>query len=213
MFELFRRLKIARAMGRLIEDPTRTDEIFKLSRIGRQAKNPVGLQAMLEFIEQKRDFIDLWKSGYRPPLPTLEALRAYPTGTLGAAYYVHLNSNGLQPDFFPSEPVAGLLEFTIQRLRQTHDLWHVLVGFDTSVPGEIGLQAFSLAQVRNVLSVVLLFGGMMHLALKSPRELPLAMDKIVDGYTRGKAARFLLAERWEELLGESLLQARQRVGL
>lgn len=32
------------------------------------------------------------------------------------------------------------------RLSQTHDLWHVITGFDTTVVGEIGLQAFHLTQ-------------------------------------------------------------------
>ncbi len=32
------------------------------------------------------------------------------------------------------------------RLSQTHDLWHVVTGFDTTVVGEIGLQAFHLTQ-------------------------------------------------------------------
>jgi ubiquinone biosynthesis protein Coq4 len=32
--------------------------------------------------------------------------------------------------------------YLLLRLRQTHDLWHVVTGFSTNVPGELGLKAF-----------------------------------------------------------------------
>ena len=41
------------------------------------------------------------------------------------------------------------------RLSQTHDLWHVITGFDTMVAGEIGLQAFHLTQFPHPLGAVL----------------------------------------------------------
>ena len=33
----------------------------------------------------------------------------------------------------------------MHRLRETHDIVHVLTGFGTDGPGELGLQAFNLA--------------------------------------------------------------------
>ena len=42
----------------------------------------------------------------------------------------------------PPDPRAAYLA---QRMRQTHDIWHVLTGYATDVAGEVQLQAFTLA--------------------------------------------------------------------
>jgi ubiquinone biosynthesis protein Coq4 len=46
--------------------------------------------------------------------------------------------------------VDAILEVTarvlVKRGYETHDIWHVVTGFHTDVAGELGLQAFYLAQ-------------------------------------------------------------------
>jgi ubiquinone biosynthesis protein COQ4 len=213
MLQFINRLKMARTMGRLIEDPAQTHEIFELSRLGRASADQRPLQAMTEFVMRHSDLVALYESGYRPKLPSMSDLRAYGPGTLGAAYYAHLKSNNLQPDFFPDEGIPGILGYTILRLRQTHDIWHVLTGYGTSVREELALQAFTLAQVHNGLSISIVFGGMLHVALKNPVDIAQAMDLIVEGWSRGKAARFLPAVRWEEMFSEPLPTARAAAGI
>lgn len=81
----------------------------------------------------------------RQPLPAidLEALRALPEGTLGREYAVHMDRERLRP-LDLSENARHRLSDRVLGLRYTllHDLFHVLLGFDTSLPGELGVWEF-----------------------------------------------------------------------
>jgi ubiquinone biosynthesis protein Coq4 len=46
-----------------------------------------------------------------------------------------------------------------QRTRQTHDLWHVLTGLGTDIPGEIALQAFTYEQLHHNFSRLIMSRG------------------------------------------------------
>ena len=62
------------------------------------------------------------------------------------------------PDVFDGPPAGVTNEraaYVIQRLRQTHDLWHVVTGYDTDPASEVALQAFTYAQLRAPGSLVL----------------------------------------------------------
>ena len=75
------------------------------------------------------------------------------------------------------------------RLSQTHHLWHVITGSDTSVIGEISLQAFHLSQ------------------------LPSLVEAIRVGLQMGLEARPLFAQRWQEDWGKPLQQCRDELEL
>src|SRR5688572_24904794 len=84
--------------------------------------------------------------GYAPD-QDLRALRALPEGTLGREYARFLDANGLEPlaisasmkERFWGNPYA--LRYTT-----THDLHHVLSGFDAGLAGEAGVLAFNVGQ-------------------------------------------------------------------
>ena len=59
-----------------------------------------------------------------------------------------MKQRGLTPDIFAAKGELSRETYVIKRLRQTHDLWHVLTGIDLDVPGELELQAFTLLQMR-----------------------------------------------------------------
>jgi len=67
----------------------------------------------------------------------IDALAALPEGTLGHAYATFLRAHGLTPEIFDGKP-DGIedprLSYVIQRMRQTHDLWHVVTGCETIQP-------------------------------------------------------------------------------
>ena len=66
-------------------------------------------------------------------------MAALPEGTLGHGYYRFLHDQGLSPAPFEDIPYDGdpLIRYGILRLRQTHDLWHVLTGYAMDTRGEI----------------------------------------------------------------------------
>ena len=58
-------------------------------------------------------------------------------------------------------------EFVVHRLKETHDIVHVLTGFGIDGASELGLQGFILAQNRSLLAVMLIFGGMLSARCRS----------------------------------------------
>jgi ubiquinone biosynthesis protein COQ4 len=142
----------------------------------------------------------------------LDSLAKLPEGSLGKSFVDHMRKNNLDPHFYRTRNIENDTSYFIMRMRQTHDLWHVVTGFDTSIPGEIALQAFMIAQTHAALSPILLGGSMLRVGLKEPQHLPAVMDAIVDGYQLGKKMKSLFAVDWEKEWAASLLELRTRLG-
>jgi len=85
-------------------------------------------------------------AGYYPTI-NLEALSQLPEGTLGYEYAQHMLKNGIQPLEISADlrAEADSNPFAL-RYTVTHDIFHVLLGFDTSYAGEMGVAAFTIAQ-------------------------------------------------------------------
>ena len=97
-----------------------------------------------------------------------------------------------------------------RRIRDTHDLWHVLAGYDLSGLGEACLVAFSFAQTRALGWAAIALGAWLT-ALRQPGQ-PYARA-IAEGYARGRAAAWLPGQDYEALLAEPLAAARARLRL
>jgi ubiquinone biosynthesis protein Coq4 len=134
-------------------------------------------------------------------------LRALPADTLGGAYVRALDAHGLSPDIF--QPPLGLpenLAYTEQRVRQTHDVWHVLTGMSTDVPGEVGLQAFIYAKLQQNFSKFIIWFGLAFYGLRYPR-----MWRFVkNGKRAGEQSAFLLGVRWEDWWSTPLAEVRTK---
>jgi ubiquinone biosynthesis protein Coq4 len=197
----------------LLRNPTRTENIFKLSQLGISSPDQRSVLHLAEWAMRNDKFRVLYKERYLPELPTLEHLGTLARGTLGRELHQHLVKNGLKPGFFPSISIRSPIEYLSMRVRQTHDIWHVLCGYDTSVRGELALQAFDLGQMPSGLSALLLAGGILHTAKGSPESVQPLMHAVAEGYLRGTRAEVLLGERWEERLGEPLESLRVEMKL
>jgi ubiquinone biosynthesis protein COQ4 len=139
-----------------------------------------------------------------------EWLRALPPDTLGGAYARALAAQGLDPDIFQRPPgLPEELAYVAQRARQSHDLWHVLTGLDTDIPGEIALQAFTHAQLGQNFSKLIVRFGLLFYGAKYPRVFRM----VKRAASAGRDAKFLLAVRWEDWWADSLVDVRARVGL
>jgi ubiquinone biosynthesis protein COQ4 len=137
-------------------------------------------------------------------------LRALPASTLGGAYARALEANGLDPDIFQRPPgLPDDFAYVAQRARQSHDLWHVLSGFGTDVPGEIALQAFAHAQLGQNFSKLIVRFGLLVFGARYPR----VWRMVKRAGAAGHDAKFLLAVRWEDWWADSLEDVRARVGI
>lgn len=137
-------------------------------------------------------------------------LRKLPKGTLGRAYADYLDDNGLDADLFRAPP--GLppdAQYLAQRLRQTHDVWHVLTGYRPDVAGEVALQAFTFAQTRMPSAGLIAAAGTARWAFRARGLAKMTLD----GYRRGKRAQFLASVRWEDRWTRSVDEVRREFGI
>lgn len=209
MKTVLNRLRLLKAFFLLVKDPTQTDRVFEIADRGREHRGILLKQAVETIIAQD-GFLDLYNKKYSPKVPPLKELESYPAGTFGREFARHMLSNNLEVEFFPIPDGQGEEQYLIERGRKSHDFWHVLTGFDTSVAGEIGLQAFTLAQIRSPFSAILIAGGILHSILLAPEIFSALIDKLFQGYQMGHGSKKLMGVPIETLLHENLSELRQR---
>jgi ubiquinone biosynthesis protein Coq4 len=153
----------------------------------------------------------LWQSRYSAKRYDLDELVKLPAHTLGGAYARHMRQNELSVDYYQEKAPRNRLQFMRQRMRQTHDIWHVLTGFGTDEFEEVGIQGFYAGQFTSSMSAIIGAGAFLKSILRCRfDELQKHMDSFCEGYCAGKRAENLLAVKWEELWGESVDSLRRR---
>ena len=149
--------------------------------------------------------------GYAPP-HDLSALRALPPGTLGREYARFLDANGIEPLVISAEVRERFRDnpFAL-RYTTTHDLHHVLTGFDTGLAGEIGNFAFSVGQ--GVAGRGLLWLTRIVYALMSPSQARAIWHNIRVGRELGRNGALVIAQPIESCFAEPLAQVRAKLGI
>lgn len=127
----------------------------------------------------------------------LNKLKDMPKGTLGFTYAQHVLTNNLDPDFYGGMVDVGQASRYLFRIRQTHDLWHVLSGFSTSIEDELGLQAFIYAQVRSPLAPILIGAAFLKAGLNNNPNISILFNRILDGWKSGQDARGIYGLDWD----------------
>lgn len=151
---------------------------------------------------------------YRP-----EELTQFPPGSLGHEFAVAIIAEKFDAEFYRDYYGKGPYHFQNDeqylrfRIRQTHDIVHVLTGFGMNdIPGELGMQAFNAAQTRRPFSIALVGFGLLRIVL-NPKDLPLTLHQISKGLAMGYAADQLLAYRYEDDWSKPVEQWRRELGL
>ena len=98
-----------------------------------------------------------------------------------------------------------------RRLRDAHDVWHVLTGYGTDALGEACVVAFSYAQTGNTGFAVIGWGAAREVQ-REKRSVP-ARKAVLQAWLNGRRARWLPALDHESLFAEPLEDARARLGL
>jgi ubiquinone biosynthesis protein COQ4 len=149
-----------------------------------------------------------------PRLADRAGLRALPEGSLGREYVAFVESEGISPEGIrdaslqdPQEARPHAFTYVNQRMRDTHDLWHVVTGYKGDVLGELSLLAFSLAQLWNTGVALIVVAGL----IKGRGRVETHMVR--EGYLRGRRATWLPALEWEGLLSLPLDEVRTSLGV
>jgi ubiquinone biosynthesis protein COQ4 len=145
----------------------------------------------------------------------LDKLAALPEGTLGHAYAKFLRAHGITPEIFDGAP-PGITNprrsYVVQRLRQTHDLWHVVTGCETDPAGEIALQAFSFSQTGALGSAFLTVFGTLR-RVREQRDVGVLRDVVTLYRTGKRTGRRLPTFAWEDHWATPLAEVRAMLGL
>jgi ubiquinone biosynthesis protein COQ4 len=209
-----------RALRNLIADPERTDQVFEI--IGALSGN--AFDRAFERFAATREGRRLLAE--RPSLlATLSdraALHAMPAGSFGRAYAEFMEAGALEAGglveadamaserFADQQPEDPDSRYFDDRLRDMHDLWHVLTGYGRDEAGEAANLAFTLGQVWNLGIAAIVAAG----AIVGPKDLAFTWPRyLYRAWQRGRHAALLSAAPYEELLQLPLDQVRRRLDI
>ena len=197
-----------RGIRELIKNPDDTGQVFRIIRalsgnafercFQRFEASPTGAK----ILSDNRSLVSR--------LSDRDYLLSLPVGSLGRVYadFVEreqITASGLvdASNEAPPENAVDCPRRTLfgERLRDQHDLWHVVTGYGRDLVGEAALLAFTYRQTRNrgigfIILVAYIRAG--------DRELPQQRILIRDGLRRSKQAEWLPAADWEALLERPL---------
>lgn len=209
-----RPLRAARALKALLSNPDDTKQVFQLvdalssgpdmKFVAKMASSRSGAR----LLEKKPDLL--------ARLEDRAALAKLPEGSLGRAYLAFMATGRLDAGFLVQASEQGGLahdgssndDYVGRRLRDQHDLWHVVTGYKGDLLGEASVLAFSFAQTWNVGI------GVIVAAAFATAGDPDAHRMFADAFLRGLRSAWLPAVEWEEMLALPLedVRARLRVG-
>ena len=151
----------------------------------------------------------------RPSLDARHLSRArlltLPEGSVGREVARFLDAWAIAPFAPPASAPRSELEWIARWIADTHDCFHVALGFGGDPLGEIELQAFMWARWRQPTALIVMFFGVFMSCRKSS---PLTVwRRLRAAYRLGRAARPLDDLPWLELLEAPLASIREQAGL
>jgi ubiquinone biosynthesis protein Coq4 len=203
-------LRMVAGLAEFIKHPDSLDSVFKVA--GSLKNSPISAQ-MFRHLLANPQMAELVEQHWRPAPIDLAALEQLPQGSLGHVYAHQLRCQGLSPaSLIDPTPIQTPQDFVVHRLRETHDIVHVLTGFGIDGPGELGLQAFNLAQNRSPLAAMLIFGGLLN-SLQKDEPLEPLLSALARGFELGLTAPCVIAYRLEDGWDRPLADWQLELGL
>lgn len=206
------------ALRRLLANPDDTEQAFRVVR----ALDGGSLAWVLE--RMKRDTHGAELLSRRPSLlaamSDTDALAAMPEGSLGRAYLAFCAREGIAAgglveasESTNADIVDPELRFVADRMRDSHDLWHVVTGHRTDLAGELSVLAFTAAQTHGPGVSLLVLGGYLH-SFHLWGEVGAQGRRMTrEALARGRRAEFFPSAPWENLLARPLEEVRLELGI
>jgi len=148
------------------------------------------------------------------PDQDLDELRRLPEGSLGRCYAAFLDAQGIEP--------LRISEGTKERFRDnpypirfivTHDLHHLLTGFDTGLAGEVGVGGFNLGQGSANFPWAMFRVAVAFYCVISPSNARALWHNLRLGRTLGRNAELVMAYPLEDDFGRPLAEVREKLGI
>ena len=207
-----------RALRRLIADKDDTRQVFEIMNAlaGSSVRN--GYHQMLDQVEGSRQAYMMIELADR--LQDRSWLDGLPEGSVGRAYLDFIEERDLSAYGLADESrkvadseidAAHPYAWYARRLRDVHDIWHILTGYRTDALGEACVVAFSLPQTRST-GFGLIAAGVAYEYARARTGHPCARA-ILEAWQRGRRATWLPGLDYVALMREPLDQVRAQLGL
>ncbi len=209
-----RPLRALQAMYRLNKNPDGTEEVFHLYE-SLEGDAPTRYVKRMRASASGRAILD-GRPRLLDALTDRDALAAMPHGSLGRRYLDFVTTGNITAE--------GLVEasestgrawasdadetYLMDRIRDMHDLWHVVTGYDRDLVGEASLVAFTAMQLPNLGGFALTLTGLMITGRNAD-----ARRTIRRAMRRGKRAKWLVAAQWETLLSQPISRVRDQLNI
>lgn len=159
--------------------------------LARFRKHPIGKRLLAE----RPDLLST--------LRNRQTLAGMPSGSLARAYLTFIDDEGVTADGLLQASLEGRgtdseqesdFMFVRNRIRDSHDLWHTVTGYQADVVGEVALLSFNVAQLKNPGIAVLVLAAL-------ARYHQLAFSKVItNAFLHGLRTAWLPPVHWETLL-------------
>ncbi|MEM8636910.1 MAG: Coq4 family protein, partial [Pseudomonadota bacterium] len=150
-----------------------------------------------------------------------EPLKSLPKGSVGRAYVEFMEREGLTAHGLVEESQQqralhtqyddDLLWYS-DRLRDTHDLYHVLTGYGRDALGEDALLGYTHGQHGGLGVSFIAFMGNRQIAKEAPKEARVK-EVLAEGRRNGKAAKRIIEQDIISLLEQPLGDVRERLNI
>lgn len=210
----FRPIKAFRHFRNLIADKEDTAEVFYIiealsgKSLLRNTKEFLKSPHAQELMERNVNLAEM--------LDNHDKLRELPSDSLGQAYVRFMEKEGLtaagliaEYERFGSDHKKrnDVIEWFGNRMRDTHDLLHVLTGYGRDALGEQCVLAFTYSQNPNLGVLFIAYAGALEVKKQAPSAAPV-LRAVREGQKLGKAAKRLAYYDIEKLLAMPIDEAR-----
>lgn len=212
-----RPLTALRAFRKLIRDKEDTAQVFEIMRALTGGSGARGYNRMLRTVEGGRQAFLRDELAHKLDDPVW--LARFEPGTVGAEYRAFREARGFTADGLaetarevaPEIDAPHPIVWYSRRLRDIHDIWHVLTGYGTDALGEACVVSFSYAQTHNLGFGFIGWGAAREIQRENP-SIP-ARRAVLQAWRNGRAAHWLPGLDYEALFAEPLTIARARLGI
>ena len=210
-------LRAFRAFRKLIRNKEDTAQVFEIMRALSGRSIGRGYNRMLKSLEGGRQAFLREELANKLDDPVW--LSQVGPGSVGAAYREFREARGFTAEGLADEArkVAPLVDaqhpvvWYSRRIRDVHDVWHVLTGYGTDALGEACVVSFSYAQTRNLGFAFIGWGAAREVQREAP-SVP-ARRAVWQAYRNGRAARWLPGLDYEALFEQPLEAVRERLNI
>jgi ubiquinone biosynthesis protein COQ4 len=202
-----------RAVRILMREPERTEQAFEVITALAGGSAERGFQRFLDDAHGRLLLAE--RPALLAVLSDRERLEALPAGTLGRAFADFTRAAGIEPQGLAEASAASEArrairadlhrEWFFDRMRDLHDLQHVLTGYGTDEDGEAANLAFTYAQQPLVGTLLILAA----IVVMHPNGGRIAcVRRLLRAWRRGRRAAWLVTAPLERMLPLPLAEAR-----